>query len=115
MSDVFDTLLNRTAQVLKRGVGAGNAYGISPQTFIPVGAPIPVAVWAQSGQEKLDGKKMALRTSTVFLRPWLDPDNNPLTEHHWFLIDGEYYNIIFIDNPMKLDHHLEATCRIIKP
>lgn len=115
MSDAFDALLISTASVLKRSEATADSYGIGDPTFVVVGTNVPCRVSRMSGREFRVGKKDAIRTNKVFLRPWSDPvTHEKLNHNHWFLIDGEYYDIQHVDNPSRLDHHYEAVCNIVE-
>lgn len=110
-SDVFDTLLTATADILTRGTGSGDKRGISSPAFTTVASAIPCRVSVNHGvprgQEELAKSKLALAYRKVFLRPWFAdaaPDGSyipfwvyegttyntqPLTHDHWLLVPSQ--------------------------
>jgi hypothetical protein len=110
---IFDSLLNKTAQVVKRVGGSTDTLGIADPTFTNVGSPVPVMVSSSGGgREKRAGAKFGVNQRRVFMRPFTTPEM--LTHEHWLVIDGEYYDIQAVNNPAGLDHHFECECQLVK-
>ena len=116
MADSFDALLISTASVLKKGEASSDGYGIGDTTFVTKDTNVPVRVCRlRSSREFRAGKKLAITARQVFMRPWVDPvSGEKLTHEHWLLIDGEYYDIQYVDDPSKMGHHLEVFCNIVE-
>jgi hypothetical protein len=107
-SDVFDAMLNTTADIMTRDTSAGDARGMSNPAFTTIATGIAVRVAEGNevprGKELLAKAKIAVAYREVFMRPWyLDqsPDGSsfpfwvsggttyntmPLTHDHWMLI-----------------------------
>jgi hypothetical protein len=107
-SDVFDALLNTTADILTRDTSAGDKRGISSPAYTTVATGILCRVAegkeVPRGKEELAKAKVAIAYREVFMRPWfLDPspdgsyipnwvssgvtyNTKPLTHNHWMLI-----------------------------
>ena len=107
-SDVFDTLLTTTADVLIRDTSAGDKRGMSSPSFTTIASAIACRVAegkeVPRGKEQLAQSKVGIAYREVFMRPWyLDPspdgsyfpywvkggttyNTQPLTHDHWLLI-----------------------------
>lgn len=122
VTDPFDLLLIDTAQVMTRTSSSPGGYG-GTQSFNAVGTPVPCRVStgaAGVGKEFRAKAKEDIYFRRVFMRPWYDPDENPLNHDHWLQVtdkDGNQtmYDIFDILNPGGLNHHLEVWCRILAP
>ncbi len=136
LANPFDQMLNSVASVLARDLtGTGNKYGANSPTFTTLASGVACRVGILSvgtDRELLAKSKEDVAFRKVYLRPWYQdqsPDGSslpnwvynsvtyntqPLTHDHWFLIDGENYDIFELRNPGLLYHHLEALCRIIE-
>ena len=107
-TDVFDALLNTTADILVRDTSSGDKRGMSSPAFTTVATGILCRVAegkeVPRGKEELARSKIAIAYREVFMRPWfLDPspdgsyipfwvhsgttyNKQPLTHDHWLLI-----------------------------
>lgn len=107
-TDVFDTLLITTADILTRDTAAGDSRGMSNPAFTTVASNIPCRVAeglpVPRGKELLAKAKVAISYRAVFMRPWFadpSPDGSyfpfwvnggvtyntkPLTHDNWLLI-----------------------------
>jgi hypothetical protein len=120
-TDPFDLLLNQVATVMTRTASSAGGYG-GTASFTTVGTGVPCAVHEDSvptDKEFLAKSKEGIAYKKVFLRPWFDTDNNPLTHDHWFQItvngNTNNYDIFQIHDPGGIGHHLEVECRVIDP
>lgn len=115
----FDKLLVSSADILLRTPGAADEYGVAPSTFATVDSGISCrlsTVAKGRPKEYKSEKKFEVKYVTVFMRPWVDPaDGTPLTHDHWFLINGQYYDIFQINDPSGIGHHLEVDCELVVP
>lgn len=115
MPDAFDALLISTATIMRKSETTADSYGVGDPTFITVATGVPCRVSANGGKQYNKEKKSSIQQRTVFLRPWTDPDLNiPLSHEHWFTIDGELYDIQYVKNPSRLNHHFEAVCNMVE-
>jgi hypothetical protein len=107
-TDVFDALLNTTADILTRDTSAGDARGMSNPAFTTIATGIPCRVAFAKGLPKAievrAQSKLSVVYRQVFMRPWyLDPspdgsyfpntvvggvtyNTQGLTHDHWLLI-----------------------------
>lgn len=111
----FDELLISTATVLRRaaavqGVNYGQRTSALPTT-VASGVPVRLST-TKGGREFKYDKKVVVSELKVFLNV---PNSWTLDVKDWFLIDGNKYNILFIDNPSNMNHHLEAWVEILEP
>jgi hypothetical protein len=106
--DVFDALLNTTADILTRDTTGDDKRGMQNPTFTTIASGIPVRVsvghGVPRGKEDRVKSKLAIGYRKVFMRPWFvdaSPDGSfipywvvagvtyntrPLTHDHWLLI-----------------------------
>lgn len=120
MKDAFDAALTKLADVLERGHGAADDYGVSAVTFTtvsPAQVPCRVSLGKGRAKESKAGTKTARNYRCVFMRPVsnLSGTYATLNHDHWLRIDGQLYDIFQIDNPGDMDHHLEVWCELILP
>lgn len=113
--DPFDALMISRCTVLKKGVGAVDAYGLESQSLTDptniVESNVPCRISRGGGSEAKSGKQASVGRSTIYMRPRA----YPLTEHHWILLNGAYYNILDVQNPSGMNHHLELPVELVKP
>lgn len=125
MSDIFDTLLNSTMDVLEKGHATDDIYRQQSQAFKTVITAVPCRISRKGfGKEETREKLFATNSLVVFARPVvLDDAANAfvLTEAHWLLLhpaDGSpdmQVNIIAINDPSALGHHIEMLVKQVKP
>lgn len=138
MTDPFDAMLISSATVLVRDIAdTADAYGTSDPTFSNATpgsgsgfggttlnsvnpAPCRVALGKGKVKEFKSDKKVAVNYREVFMRPWYDSTGKLIGPHHWLQISGVdgtsiLYQIIQVDNPSGLNHHLEVWCEIYQP
>lgn len=105
-TDVFDTLLNTTADILTRDTSAGDSRGMSSPAFTVVAMGIPCRVaegkGTPRGKEERAKSKLAIAYREVFMRPWfLDPSPDGAYIPNW-VVSGTTYNT----QPLTHDHWL---------
>lgn len=124
MSSDFDSLMNATANIYKKGAGTTDAYNQPDQVLTKVLTAWPCRLSRDSGHKYMKGKEYAVRTYMLFMRPpTLDDNNNPFTlnEHYWAIVttpgDGAELklNIENVLDPSGLGHHLECKCEMVIP
>jgi len=127
LTDPFDELLVDTVDILRKQQyvpGSGDGYGLPDQTFETVLSGWPARVsTSKGGQEYKTGKESAKNTFLVFMRsPALSqaaPDN-VLNTHHWLRFTDEQgathtLNIVAVNDPSFIGHHLECKCEEYLP
>jgi head-tail adaptor len=125
LTDPFDELLVDTIAVLRKSQyvpGAGDAYGLPDQAFETVLASWPARISTnKGGQEYKQGKESAKNTFLVFMRsPTLPSPETTLNTHHWLQFTDEQgvahtLNIISVNDPSFIGHHLECKCEEYLP
>ena len=133
MQDAFDAQLNQTCNIMVRNQGAGNSYGVSSPNFVTIatGVLCRVALGRGRAKEWKEQKKIAKNYRIVYMRPWYAdqaPDGSflrnhvvggttyntqPLTHDHWLQFIGQNYDIMQVENPGEVDHHLEVYCELV--
>lgn len=124
MPDIFDTLLNSTMDVQEKGHAASDIYNQQSQILQTICTAVACRISRNGfGKEQTQEKLFATNTFVVFARPVLTKDDTTpfvLTEHHWLLLhpaDGSsdiLGNIIAINNPSALGHHIEMLVKEVK-
>ncbi len=124
MPDIFDTLLNSTMDVLEKGHAASDIYNQQSQAFQTIRTGVACRISRKGfGKEETQEKLFATNSFVVFSRPVTTKDDTTplvLTEHHWLLLhpaDGSgdvLGNIIAINNPSQLGHHIEMLVKQVK-
>lgn len=113
--DPFDALMISRCTVLKKGIGAVDAYGIESQSLTDpaniVESNVPCRISSGSGREAKSGKQASVGSRKIYMRP----RSYALTEHHWILLAGIYYNILDVENPSGMNHHLELSVEVVRP
>ena len=122
MADVFDNLLIDSCDILKKVSydAGGDAYGQPAQDFITIVAAWPCRVTTMAGgHEYKAGKELAKNTFRVFMRPPDETDSGvpfELGTHHWIKVITSngvtrstpmYLNVLAVNDPSLLGHHLE--------
>jgi len=137
-NDPFDSLLNRTCSVWKKGpTGFTDQYGQPITTFILLLDNVPCFQESIGGQELNVPPAATSQTSfgvehwRIFMRP-IQVDTPPvdLSLHHYLQVKdfgapnidpnditagALMHNITFVDNPGQMDHHLEVETTVIRP
>jgi hypothetical protein len=136
IADPFDSLLNQVATVMARDLaGSGDAYGQNSPAFSALASNVACRLSTLAVPPDLQFRARSeedIAFRKVILRPWFQdpaPDGSyvpnhgvgattyntqPLTPEHWFQINGEMYDIFELRNPGGMNHHLEASCRVIE-
>lgn len=124
MPDIFDTLLNSTLDVQEKGHAATDAYNQQSQVLVTVRTGVACRISRKGfGKEATQEKLFATNTFVVFARPVTTRDDTTplvLNEHHWLVLhpfDGSATilgNIIAINNPSELGHHIEILVKEVK-
>jgi hypothetical protein len=124
MTDVFDTLLNSTCDVLIKGVGTADDYGqpVADLTRVVSGVACRLST-LKGGREWEAGKKYAENDYVVFMRPIKQDDAHQpfqLTARHWLKVycqDGTnvLLNLKVVNDISGFGHHLEARGTEIVP
>jgi hypothetical protein len=114
MTEAFDLELNKTADVLMRPSG-GDTYGAQSNNLVKVGTAVPCRVSLGKGRphEAKTPLKSAKNYREVFMRPFVDANGNALSHKNWLQIEGLFYDILQVDDPGGLGHHLEVWCELI--
>jgi head-tail adaptor len=117
--DVFDSLMNSTCTILQKGTGASEGYNQPSQQLTPVSglANIPCRLSiSRGGKEYKSDKEFSINHFRVFLRP----QTQAITAHHWLQLtdqNGNTYalNILSVNDPSGMGHHLELECEQYLP
>lgn len=125
ITDPFDELLVDSISVMRKAIytpGSGDENGLPAQTFVTVLASWPARVSTnKGGQEYKQGKESAKNTFVVFMRPPVLPSpETTLNTHHWLQFTDEQggahvLNIVSVNDPSFIGHHLEARCEEYLP
>lgn len=110
LADRFDSLLISLCSILIKGNGPVDAYNVESQTLSTVATDVRCRVSMLTGREWKQGKKVSVNTKKIFMRPFTG-----LTPHHLIQVEDVVYDIIDIENPSLLDHHLEILVEEVKP
>lgn len=92
----IDQQLLQTALIQARNAssGAGDGYGIEPQTLTTVYTVAARLLSPKSGKDFKSGKKVSTQMWKVYCRPVVDGSGNVLiTEHHWVSMLGMLLDI----------------------
>lgn len=117
--DVFDGLMNSTCSVMVKGVSGAEGYNQPSQTLSPVSGleNVPCRFSTlKGGKEYKSGKEYSINTFRVFMRP----QTPPVTTHNWLVVttqSGHTYtlNILSVDDPSGMGHHIELYCELVNP
>lgn len=121
MPDIFDTLLNSLCDILQKQQfdQGSDAYGQPAQDYRTKITAWPCRVSTMhGGQEYKIGKELAKNMFKVFMRPPTQDDSGvpfTLTTHHWLKVGSNYLNVIAVNDPSLLGHHLEVMCEQVIP
>lgn len=117
MTDVFDSLLNATCDVLEYGQGTADDYGQPDQTLTKLVTAVKCRPsMLKGGREWEAGKRFAENDWVIFLRPITVDDRGrsfALNAVHWLRVycaDGKVLllNLKAVNDPSGVGHHLEA-------
>jgi len=131
MTDVFDDMMNGACDVLKKydyGTGHDDAFGQPDQTFITIISSWPCRVSTmKGGQDYKAIKEYAKNSFRVFMRPITITDSGvpvELSTHNWLKVTKvngvtlalpKFFNIIGVNDPSLLGHHLEVLVEEVIP
>lgn len=116
------SVLVSTATNLRRG-DAEDGYNASPTQSddfsVTVAEDIPCRVTSQSTRQryrqKLNGIDVDVNTLTIFMNVFDDNGNRwDVQERDRFVVGGRNYDIMNVDNPGQMDHHLELMVQVVK-
>jgi hypothetical protein len=128
MKDLFDTVLNSSISIWKKGgSGVVDGYGIESQIFTLLVADVPCRIDELGGKELTTSVAFGEQMITFFMRPIkVDSPPVPLNIHHWIQVnmangevlgepdpDGIMYDIKNIKN--LFGHHLEVSTLLLEP
>jgi len=123
MPDDFDLLLISVCDILEKvqyGSGGDDVYGQPPQDLrTKISAwPCRVSTVTTLGREWKIGKEFSKNTFTVFMRPPTEDDSGvpfSLTPHNWIQVGPQLFNILGVNDPSLLGHHLEISVEQVIP
>lgn len=132
MTDVFDSLCQALCDIIEKpapGEGVDDAFGQPSQRF-----KTKITSWncrvstVKGGDEYKIGKEFSKNAFKVFMRPPTEDDSGlpfEVTPHHWLKIKTNangvtlanpfYVNVLGVNNPSFLDHHLELSVEVVTP
>ncbi len=142
-NDPFDAVMICRAAIYKTGsTGQTDSYGQPINTYELLARDVPCFVESDGGKElnvppaPTSETSYGIATFLIFMRP-IQVDSPPvdLNIHHWLQIldptevaAGEdykdpndplagavLYNITNVDNPAKINHHLEIAATVLEP
>lgn len=122
MPDDFDLLMISACNILEKvsyGSGADDVYGQPPQELRTKITAWPCRVSTmKGGREWKIGKEFSKNTFTVFMRPPTQDDSGvpfSLTPHNWIRVGTALFNILGVNDPSLLGHHLEVAVEQVIP
>jgi head-tail adaptor len=83
--------------------------GSPVEIFAAVGGAFPCGIDAKSGRERVQRDKVDEVAEYVIFT-----DIRDIRAQDRIKIDGVDYEVVFVDDPCVMGHHLEIDCRIIK-
>lgn len=115
--DTFDEMMISTCAILGKDTTlAVNKYGQPSQVLSTLLTtwPCRLSTRPSGGKEFKAVKQTGKNYFVVFMRlPMFT--GSPLTIHHWLEIDGVRYNILNINDPSNMHHHLEVEVEQVIP
>lgn len=120
MTDAFDNLMINTCSILAKGQsGSVDDSGHEVQTLTSVLDDVPCRLSTLGGGGREDAKqaRYGINRFKVYMRPPVipSPTGPDLTIHHWIQISGKQYNVLNVDDPSNLHHHLEVLVSLVTP
>lgn len=110
MADVFDSLLNKTATILKPDPAgtADDCGNISSLVTVTNNWPCRISTLGSRGKETKVEKEVSVTRWVAYMRP------TTIDEHYTLRVDGIDYNVLEVLNPSMADHHYEVMLERVK-
>lgn len=112
--DPFDALLISTATIKRRAAAVSTANYGQPTSALPTEVATGVKCRVSKGTStswKYD-KKVDQADVKIYMRV---PTAWTLNEKDYIVVNGVTYNVLGIDDPSLLGHHLEIECETLVP
>ena len=101
-----------TVSVVRRVIGAEDAYGVPSASETVVSATQPALVQERAGREVAspEGAGVVVSDALVFL-PW----GADVTTRDVIVLDGNRYNVLWVRDAGGAGHHIEADAQRVTP
>jgi head-tail adaptor len=112
VADQFDKMMNKTCSIQARDANAPkDGYNQPSAALVSKEDTVPCRISVLPGKKEYKSdRNYALGSAKVFMRPRAFA----VTEHMVLVIDSRSYDILDVQNPSGMNHHLELIVQEIR-